>query len=385
MSQDQTGSLAARFRVVRLTTDALLRQCRVDDFEEWGAPALDLTQYLHREDQLMHSQFTRTRGSFWALVERVQSDGATIQDDEELTVQDEDQLPALCVHCEVYSFECILRKADGAIVRGYSHHIGSVFTLPSYRKQGLAAFFLTQVAAKTAALPDSIGSVLYSDIGPKYYDKLGWRCHESRMGSVYVADPKNAAALELSASSKGEPLYLDAVLDELLVKDRQSLQAELSDAKYADQEVFATVATRDPIEWQFRAGVYDLALQGHNKAPIKQCGIKVDDGAFIVWCHHPKDSALYILRSRIPESCSDACHALLSAALREARKFGLKCVKIWDPPSWLAQEAIASRFQIEYQDRESSLSSAMIFAQHRTSPSPASLPVWLANEKFAWV
>lgn len=384
MSQDQTSSFEARFRVVRLTTDALLRQCRVDDFEEWGAPTMDLAQYLQREEQLMHSHFTRSSGSFWALVERVlPSDSPASQDDEELTLQDGDKIPELCVHCEIYRFDCLLRKADGTIVRGYSHHIGSVFTLPSWRKQGLAAFFLKQIAAKTAAQSDAIGSVLYSDIGPKYYDKLGWRCHESRIGSVYVADPKNAAALELSASgfSKGEPLYLDAALDELLVRDRQLLEAELFDAKYADQEVFVPVATREPIEWQFLTGVYHLALQGHNEALIKQCGLKVDDNAFIVWRHHPKDSALYILRSRFPETSSDACRTLLSAALIEARKFDLKCVKIWDPPACLAH---TSRLQIEYQVRESSLSSAMIFAHHRPTPSSALL-IWLANEKFAWV
>lgn len=376
------AALASRFRVVRLASEALKQQTKKDDFAEWGAPALDQLQYQEKELRQRQTPFSRRGSIFWALVERTAEDQDNHDDDDDELTVDEDSgvvLPTIYCHCESHRFDCMLRKADGSIVQGFSHHIGSVFTLPEHRKQGLASFFLTQIAAKMAKLPDAVGSVLYSDIGPTYYDKLGWCLYESRMASLSSTDSKNQ---EKPATAEGKSLYLDQALDELLAKDKQKLQNEIASAAYAGREVFVPIATRDSIEWQFCIGVYYASIRGFEELPT-QCGLWFNDDAFITWCHNLKESTLYIARARFPETTPELCCAMLSAALHEACKFKLKSVKIWDPPSWLAQEPVASRFQIAYEDREDSLSSARIFTQHRASD--ALLPVWLVNEKFAWV
>lgn len=388
------AALGSRFRVVRLASEPLKQQTKRDDFAEWGAPALDQQQYQQKELRQRQTPFSQRGSIFWALVERTahdQDQDGEEDDNDELTIEDGSSdaslLPTIYCHCESHRFDCLLRKADGTIVQGYSHHIGSVFTLPEHRKQGLASFFLTQIAAKMAKLPDAVGSVLYSDIGPTYYDRLGWRLYESRMASLSSTDSKNNET-PATQEERGVSLYLDEALDEFLTKDKLKLRQEIAtSAAYAGREVFVPIATRDSIEWQFCIGVYYASIRGFKELPT-QCGLWFSEDAFITWCHNLKESTLYVARARFPETSPALCQAMLRAALREACKFQLKSVKIWDPPSCLAQDSVASRFQIEYEARDDSLSSAQIFAQHRALPSPdadAPLPIWLANEKFAWV
>lgn len=373
-----TEDLRARFRVVRLESESLKRKTKADDHAKWGAPMLDMEQYQMKAQLQRETPFAQSGTIHWALVERTVLD--TEEDDDALTVEEGAPLPTIYSKCECHREECMMRKADGTIVQGYSYHIGSVFTNPEHRKQGLASFFLKQVAAKLEAMPNALGSVLYSDVGPTFYDRLGWRLHESRVAVLSTSAAKNNAADTASPAQEGERLYLDDRLDTFLAKDKLVIQDEISSAAYEGREVFSPIATRDSIEWLFVVGAHYANVQGFKELP-KQCGLKFADNAFIIWYHKQKESALYVVRARFPEDAPALIELMLDAALREARKYGLESVKIWSPPSCLAQEPLTSRFEIEFQDRSLALSSAMVFGQ---SQEPA-LPVWYPNEKYSWV
>ncbi|OWZ14759.1 hypothetical protein PHMEG_00011718 [Phytophthora megakarya] len=359
-----------KFRVVQLTQESLRVQCKVDDYEEWGKP-LTMTQYQRKEELQRETPFSRRGSIFWALVE----DTGDSTDDAELVAGQS----VLYCHCESHRFDCAVRRSSGEIERGYSHHIGSVFTLPEHRGRGLAKVFMAEVAKQLEKLPGALVSVLYSDIGPTYYDKMGWKLHPSKMASLEVAHPKNAKVDVGGAELVS--LLVDVKLDAFLRTDNERLVEELSSEQLAGREAFVVLPTGDSIEWQFCIGVHFAQVREYEELPSR-CGAKVDKDAFIIWCHNLKASTLYVLRARFPENDAAIAHLLLNEALEEARKFKLEKVAIWDPPASLHRADICSKLDIQFVEREDSLSSAMML--HRGGDAD-SLPYWMANEKFAWV
>lgn len=378
--------VAARFRVVRLTREELKTQCKRDDFEQWGAPALDLAQY-QRKEQLQRQTAHSRRGSiFWALVQRADATGdESDEGDESDAGLEPGEHPIVC-HCESHRFDCVLRLRSGETRRGFSHHIASVFTLPAFRKQGLATYFLTQVAVRMAELEDAVVSILYSDIGPTYYDRLGWRLYPSTMATLDLGDPKNADALAVEAASERtqEKLFLDDMLDEFLAADNERLVKQLSEEEYTGQDAFVVLPTRDSIQWQFCVGVHFANVRGYDEAP-SQCGVRLPESdAFVIWCHNLKESTLYVVRARLGSN-PEIAHLLLVAALQEAQKFKLSKVAVWNPPELLLSHDLLQDLRVTHAEREDSLSSAMVLCQPHVENVSTLPAVWLANEKYAWV
>ncbi|CAI5724042.1 unnamed protein product [Hyaloperonospora brassicae] len=339
------------FRVVQLTQEALKVQCKLDDYEEWGAPMLDMEQYQRKEAVQRSSTFSQRGSIFWALV-----DSQNVRDDADLVAGQ----TVLYCHCESHRFNCAVRHVSGEIEQGYSHHIGSVFTLPEHRKQGLATIFMKKVAEQLKQLSGAVVSVLYSDIGPTFYSRLGWKLHPSKMAAIDVA---NSFTTDVNGSSDTGmvSLYLDANLDKLLRSDNRRLLQLLKDEKYRGRDTFVVLPTRDSTEWQFCIGQHYARVRGYMELPSR-CGVKINEDIFILWCHNVKESTLYILRARFPEAPTDAAisvQLLLDEALEEARKFSLTTV--------------------------TSLSSAMLFCHRNAADSSEPLPYWLCNEKYSWV
>lgn len=205
-------------------------------------------------------------------------------------------------------------------------------------------------------------SVLYSDIGPTYYDKLGWKLHPSKMATLDVAHPRNAKSVKES-QVEVESLFLDGKLDAFLQADNARLVDDLSSERFQGERRLRCCRLATPLEWQFCIGVHFARVRAYDELPSR-CGVKIDENAFVIWCHNLKESTLYVVRARFPEAGENAAkqtQLLLSTALEEVRKFKLKKVAIWDPPSALLREEVRSRLEIEVGEREDSLSSAMVF------------------------
>ncbi|KAI9997592.1 hypothetical protein PInf_001520 [Phytophthora infestans] len=74
-------------------------------------------------------------------------------------------------------------------------------------------------------------------------------------------------------------------------------------------------------------------------------------------------STLYVV---VLDSQISVTIVLLDTALQEVRKFKLKKVVIWDPPSGLVRDEVRRLFEIEIAERKLSLSSAMVFCRLNT-------------------
>ncbi|ETI50231.1 hypothetical protein F442_06207 [Phytophthora nicotianae P10297] len=113
--------------------------------------------------------------------------------------------------------------------------------------------------------------------------------------------------------------------------------------------------------------------------------VKTNDNAFVLWWHDLKESTLYVSRARFPDSGENAAattRVLLNAALQEARKFKLKKVVVWDPPSGLVRDEIRRLLEIEVAERKLSLSSATVFRRGDTQEATTALPLWFCNENY---
>jgi GNAT superfamily N-acetyltransferase len=387
MAAAALGPLAQRFRLVELQQEALKVQTKIDDFHQWGAPALDQDGYQKKEALQRATPHSQRGSVFWALVARTPAHALGILGSDE-DVRDDDVVAGeteIVCHCESHPFDVAFRNARGEIVRGISHNIGSVFTLPAYRGQGLARFFLTALQARMATKPNVIGSALYSDIGPKFYDALGWRLYASTDAKLEVAAPRNAQVASEEGADPITMLLLDETLDQMLARDNTRLVEEMATLdKYKDKEVFASLLTRESVEWQFCLGVFYAGVRGFSNVPT-HTGVYIDDDAFLVWCHNLKESTLYVQHARIPGDRPSATVRLLRAAIREARDFKLANVKIWDPAAALFNPAVTAALDVVKEERDDSLSSLIVFDQYRTPTARDTLPLWLNNEKLAWV
>ncbi|KAK1931049.1 Lysine acetyltransferase [Phytophthora citrophthora] len=365
-----------KFRLVQLTQEALKLQCKTDDYEHWGAPLLTVEEWQQKDATQRATPFSEKGALFWALVDKTEKDSST--SDEGLVAGQD----LLYCHCKTLRFDCVYRRFNGDIERGYSYQVSSVYTLPAFRKRGLASFFLKEVAKQLEKLPNPLISVLYSDVGPTYYDRLGWKCHPSNAATLEVDHPRNI--IENNDNSfQLEPMFIDDKLAKFLETDNARLVEELSSDKFQGKEAFLILPTRGSIEWQFVNAIHYARVAGYGELPSR-CGVKINDNVFVLWWHYLKESTLYVSRARFPDSGDNAAatvRALLDTALQEARKFKLKKVVIWDPPSSLTRDEERDSLEIEVADRQLSLSSAMVFHYgNNGGNSTGPLPQWIHNE-----
>ncbi|KAF1780130.1 Endo-1,3(4)-beta-glucanase [Phytophthora cactorum] len=328
-----------KFRLVQLTQETLKVQCKTDDHEHWGAPLLTVEQWQHKDEAQRVTPFSQAGALYWALVDRTEKDSST--SDAELVAGRD----LLYCHCKTLRFDCVYRRSSGEIERGYSYQVSSVYTLPDFRKRGLA----TRV---------EVSSV--------------------QGGNAGGCPPSNAIFDDSSAEL--ETMLLDDNLAKFLESDNARLVTELSGGdKFIGKEAFLILPTRDSIEWQFINGVHYAQVAGFDELP-SCCGVKVNDNAFALWWHNLKESTLYVSRARFPDSGDNAAattRVLLNAALQEARKFKLKKVVIWDPPSGLVRDEVCRLLEIELAERNLSLSSAMVFRHENMQEGAAApLPRW---------
>ncbi|KAH7477084.1 hypothetical protein KRP22_001011 [Phytophthora ramorum] len=371
-----------KFRLVQLTQEALKVQCKTDDYEHWGPPLLNVQQWQQKDAAQRETPFSQEGALFWALVDKTR-ENSTLSDEGLAAGRD-----LLHCHCKTIRFPCVYRRSSGEMEHGFSYQVSSVYTLPESRRRGLAGFFLTEVAKQLEQLPKALISVLYSDVGPAFYDKLGWKCHSSKMATLEVDHLRNVSAATGDDDSVVlAPFFVDDKLDKFLQADNGRLVEELSSGKFHGQEAFLILPTRDSIEWQFCNGLHYARAGGLDELPSR-CGVKINDNAFVIWWHNFKESTLYLDRARFPDSGDNAAaisRILLDAAMQEARKFKLKKVVIWDPPPALVHEEVRRRLEMEVAERKLSLSSAMVFPRGNKENSSTLLPTWFSNEKYAWV
>ncbi|KAK2627685.1 hypothetical protein QTJ16_002331 [Diplocarpon rosae] len=338
----------------------------------WGT-ALPLPDYLERERYLTTVPLAKDGGmTHWILVER--------------------GLPPnkrpILASCE--SLRKPVLVAKGGIIReGITHGVGSVFGQPKFRGKGYATRMLKELApvlktwqvGPTDTVPFSI---LYSDIGTKYYAKLGW----ATFPSTHISFPPAASA---KAADVTPLTYPD--LPALCAEDEECLRRALEAAAKDGKTHVALIPNHDCMQWHHMREDF-VASRIFGKTPAVKGALIGEPGSRVwaIWTrafYGPLNSksgnTLHILRLVIEDEADTEENAqrlkgILAFAQSEAKEWQLNAVDVWNPSDTLKKLVKRTAIEAEFvvRDKES-IASLMWYGDGEAADVN-----WVWNEKFGW-
>ncbi|OAA42469.1 hypothetical protein BBO_05132 [Beauveria brongniartii RCEF 3172] len=373
----------------------------------WGR-GLTLAQYFAREEYLLTTALARDGGlTPWILT----------------TTTTDSPRPVLS-SCETLKKRAIVASPDGSSVTDVvAHGVASVFTEQGYRSRGYAGRMMALLGAELArreeASPGAARfSVLFSDIGPRFYANHQWK----PMGNTHLAFPVGGGGGG-GVPSTSKPAariteLTDQHLEALTARDEQLLRAQLSRPIAAAARHTLRVAVLPDcatLEWHFRREDHMLLGDLLGSAPARVRGALYtpppgnneaddnddnDDDARRVWGFWVRSrsdggsssqvvTVLHFLRLVVEddartsdEELAAALDGIMEVARREAAGCGGSSVEMWNPSARVTAVFRERLPQLEgriVQRDESSLASLRWFGAGSVDDVE-----WVANEKFAW-
>jgi len=342
----------------------------------WGG-ALSKPDYLEREAYLTTVSLAKDGGvTHWILVDR--------------------NLPPnerpILASCESLCKPVLVSKSR-VITEGITHGIGSVFSQPMFRGRGYAGRMLRDLAPllKTWQVDSSIPgremcpfSILYSDIGKKYYSKFGW----APFPSTHVAFPPTAK----TSTSKANPLnYSD--IAELCTLDEEYIRKELANAKDGKIHV-ALIPNHDVMQWHHLREDF-VTNKIFKKPPTIKGAIAGPVGARIwaLWTRAfygplklESGNTLHILRLVIEDETAEdnasKLKSILEIAQAEAAQWQLNHVEVWNPTAVLKKLIQGTGLEhSEVEREEESIASLMWYGEGSGKTDEIK---WVGNEKYGW-
>ncbi|KAJ3055828.1 hypothetical protein HK097_009031 [Rhizophlyctis rosea] len=349
LSLDTTASETAAF-IVRRATPEQIRQAWTNNHVSWGAPDLELDQYIQREILLGQTPFATDRET-WVLAP---------------TDAPSDTLDFVAA-CETYRRPMLLGDGKGGVKEGVCVSIASVFTPEQHRGKGYAGMLLTVIMEMIKADETVLASTLYSEVGKTYYAKFGWDYAPSYVGTILVESYP-----ETNPSTPPTPILASEIAT-VIWEDVDVLTEEM---KTNISETFLVLPTAEAIQWFHACADYYAPIVGKVDPPPAHLGARLPNGDFIIWQHDWIARKIMVLRLRA--SAPERARDLLRVAVEEARKYGLKKVSMWNPDDTIVSGAVEGALEVMPREDDDSLSGVW----QRDGDTN---PVWVANEKYAWV
>ena len=242
--------------------------------------------------------------------------------------------------------------------------IASVFAPPQNRGKGYAGSMMQLLSKRIPELTGGRGfSVLYSDVGPKFYAQNGgWM-------------PTDAFEIVLPTTTAFvDTLHVEALnliqAEDCIDKDVQFLKNEFVGT--ADSTFVQMIPQHSELEW---ATIRDREATQHLNLPISESvGAKFsssDGWGYIIWFKEYKESSLTILRLREPSN-DGGLRGLFQAAVEEAKRSGLSQVTIWGP-----SPRIEKVTGIERATRKTAIPALLYIGEEKDV-------IWRSIEKLGW-
>ncbi|KAK7511499.1 uncharacterized protein IWZ02DRAFT_440349 [Phyllosticta citriasiana] len=377
------SSDAASIALVEPTEDERWAQWTING-NSWRG-ALSLEGYCRREQHLANQECTRNgRQSWWVLVDH------------------SSQSPRRRVlsGCETFRKTAIVShngKTKDVIVHG----VGSVFCPPEHRGRGYAGRMMEELGKKlptwqTSEKRECLFSILYSDIGKKFYASHGWKPFPSSHISLPPVD-ESAHSTKLPALKelKAEDLAPLCAADESL------LRKALAKGSAGGKTRVALVPNVETIRWHHAREQF-VGTELYGKFPSIKGGVVGDKEGQRIWCYwtrmwsnpnkgDSKGNTLHILRvvvepDAVPGSVVPAIAALLARAQREAAEWHMEQVDYWNPSPEVVAAAQLLDPKAEVVDRDSeSIASLRWFGEPPSDDGSIVHSIeWVANEKYGW-
>ncbi|KPI35125.1 uncharacterized protein AB675_1351 [Cyphellophora attinorum] len=168
---------------------------------EWRGP-LTIEQYLKREKHLLAQDLTKDgKEVAWLLTSS-------------RLPLDQDGNRSILASCETIPMQAYCAQ-NGKLKEVLIHGIGSVFTRSEHRGKSYASRMMTELGKKLETFQQHNGdrspfSVLYSDIGQKFYSRFGWQAFAST--HIHLAAMTDG---DYQHFSKDLPAVTDLMADDL--------------------------------------------------------------------------------------------------------------------------------------------------------------------------
>ncbi|KAF2833312.1 hypothetical protein CC86DRAFT_365243 [Ophiobolus disseminans] len=381
-------------RLVHPTEDEKLIQFNLNGAEWRGA--LSLPAYLRREETLSKQALTRDGGiSYWILID-------TALEGNPLDPASGTRLPL--ASCESYRKKALVWR-DGKLEETVCHGIGSVFCASHLRKRGYAQRMMQELgkALRTHQVnegKENLFSILYSDIGKKFYNTFGWE----PFNSSHIAIPGRVSS-KVTDIPIARPLYAGD-LAELCEIDVASVRRDLESRPKDSKQAVALLPGLETVQWHHAREDF-VGTELHGKTPKIKGAIVGSQKGKRVWCfwtrmwynNNPaeaKGNTLHILRlvsedGSLEDSASSlenrshdaAIAALMAMAQREAEEWKMEHVEIWNPTTATINAARRLDPSAQVVDRdEESIASLQWYPEH-DGPMAEKID-WIANEKYGW-
>lgn len=310
-----------------------------------------------------------------------------------------DQRPILC-SCETFRKRGFISDRDGNLTEKIIHGVASVFCDPVLRLRGYGSRLMRELAeilrTFQAETTMSIGSVLYSDIGKKFYADLGW--HPFPINNHIELDP--SALLEEPRATQ----ILSRDLERLCGEDEGMIRKELTSASPNGKIRMMLVPDLDHMLWHHKKEEFVCDKLFRKQPEIKGAIVgQPGNRMWAIWTHRfygdpesaSSENTLYILRlvveNRATTSASDAeegdsqveqMRAILQTARAEAAEWKLHRVMLWDPTSLVLELVRRTGIQHRRIEREhEGIASLLWYGEGNGKEDTLE---WLGNEKYGW-
>ncbi|KAK5987966.1 hypothetical protein PT974_12102 [Cladobotryum mycophilum] len=367
-------------------------------YPEWGH-GLTLQGYLDREAYLLTIPLARHGGiTNWILTD-TDTDAGTGTDS--VSTSSAVDRPVLA-SCETLRKRAIARGKDGIVRDVWAHGVASVFTYEEFRGRGYAGKMMALLRDRLARLQQESGeavcSVLFSDIGKKFYAKAGW----IPMGNTHLEFPAAAREAEEAITTHDSvKIVRDDDLPALAEVDERLLRRELEapSAEDASKIRVAVCPDLDTFLWQFRREDFICNLAFGRKPTVRGAvytppASPPNTRVWALWVRNyyggvekPENNILSFIRfvvedaSISDEDLSSAINSILGVARNEARDWHITKIQMWNPSERVRRlveqtQGLDARFVVR---EDSNIASINWFGEGSVDDVE-----WVANEKYVW-
>ncbi|KAL2270762.1 hypothetical protein VTJ83DRAFT_133 [Remersonia thermophila] len=365
------------------------------------AGAMTLDQYIRRETILSEAPLSANGGTTY-LILHPRGDPETIVSSCEVT-----RKRALVLVGEDGDRQQQQQQQQQPPREVTAYGVASVFTNPRFRGRGMAAHMLRKVQELVDRELNAEFGVLYSDIGRRYYSRLGWKDFGTPQLRLTLSEPARDAGGSgdgsvsspalATAAAKGSIALLRedealALAEEDVERVRRALAESARLGAGDGRTRVAFLPDAELLRWHFaRDGYACRTLAGREAA--HRGARTADASAWVLWDHDLREGKLKVLRLVEDAAGSggegerrEHVKALLRAALAEAADWGLRTVLVWSPSKAAAAAAaelwseLQPRVQVALEEREDGSVPSLRWKGDK----PLDNVVWEANEYFAW-
>lgn len=349
----------------------------------WKGP-LDTETYVARENHLFSQRLTKDGLTCWILVDAKEPEGQR----------------TILSSCETYRKKAFVAHR-GRVEDTVAHGVGSVYSRPEFRGKGYASRMIRELSRKLDSWQTENGrrnpfSVLFSDIGKRFYAQHGWKPFVSSHISLPPITKDEyerglpGTSLPTARALLADDVHTNMCSDEIIRGERERLRAASENSPVAK---VAIPPDFDHMVWHWaREEFYAEKMFPKRDPPVVKGAGEDRTRVYCAWNRNFGESpyTLYILRWVYDEPTSpeqeqetvDAMAAVLRRAQYEAHQWNIAKVEFWNPSPLLVRAAalVDPSVKIVHREKTSIASLKWNGAEQGLGDEVE----WWWNEKYAW-